>query len=81
VKDSNNLQRFSFNPEKDDVSAFRRNLASWKKIISASPYFRPGENLLKLRPKRIEVQLLLSRAPFFEGVGADGSKVRNCGWS
>src|SRR5436190_18802571 len=65
--------------EKDYMPALGGNLASRKKIISSAVSFRLVENLCEFRPKRIEIDFFLSSAPFFEGIGADGSKVGNCG--
>src|SRR4051812_23211235 len=80
MENSDDLQCLPFYAEQEDMPALRGNLTLRKEVIAGTPFLRGGQYFFKLGPERIKISLLLFRSPILEGVGTNGSEVRESGW-
>ena len=77
VKNPDDLEHFAFDVEKDHMSSLGGDPAAGKQVISLPPTVWRREDLLKLRPKRVQIGSLLLFTTSRQGVGANRTEIRH----
>lgn len=79
VEHTDDLQRFVFATEKNDVPTFGGETTARKEIFSEAEGLGCRADGFDPLPSMVEIALFLLRAPGFKGIGSDCSAVIKCG--